>query len=72
MRQQDVAFRLRAVPVDHHVDGVAGLHGNGAVGLPDLLDGHQPFELVSEIDDHFLGRDLDDMALQQLALRRRS
>ena len=55
------------MPVHHHVDGVAGLNGNGAVRLPDLLDGHQAFQLVSEIDDHFLRRDFDDVALQQLA-----
>ena len=45
------------------------LYGNGAVGLPQLLDRYQAFELVAEIDDDFLRCDLDDVALQQLALR---
>jgi len=34
------------------------------VGLADLLDGYQAFELISEIDDQFLGSDLYDVALQ--------
>ena len=69
--KQDVAFRLRPVPVDHHVDGVARLDGDRAVGLPQLLDGDKTFELVSEVDDDFRGSDFDDVALQQLAFRGR-
>ena len=72
MGEQHVAFRLRPVPVDHHVDGVAGLERNCAVGLPDLLDGYQTFELIAEIDDDFLRGDFDDVALQQLPFRGRS
>ena len=67
-----ITFRLLAVTIDHHVDGVAGFNGNGSVGLPDLLDGDHPFELVSEIDNDFLRRDLYDVALQQLPFSGRS
>ena len=71
IRQQDVAFRLRPVPVDHHVDGVARLERDRAIRLAQLLNGDNAFELVSDVDDDFRGRDFDDVALEQLAFRGR-
>ena len=71
VRQEDVAFHLRAVPVDHHIDAVAGLNRNVAVGRGELFDGHQPLGLVTEIDDHFLVRDFEHPAFQHLAFRGR-
>ncbi len=38
VRQQDVTFRLQPLPVHHHVDLIAHLHVNAAVGLSELLD----------------------------------
>ena len=71
VREQNVAFGALAV-IDHHVDHVAGLHGDVAAGVRELLDGNQAFGLVSEIDDDFLGGDFEDAALQHLALGGRS
>ena len=70
-RQKHVAFGLRTGAVDHHIDRVAGLERNCAVRLPDLLNRHQTFELVAEIDDDFLRSDFYDVALQQLPFRGR-
>ncbi len=69
MGQQHIAFRPRPVMVHHHVNRIARFKGDGAIRLFHLLDRNQAFELISEIDDDFLGGDLDHMAQQQLALR---
>ena len=62
--QQHVAFRLRRMPVHHHIDRVAGLDRYRAVGLPQLLDRNKTFHLVAEIDDDLEWSNLNDMALQ--------
>jgi len=69
VRKQDVAFDFRTVPVDHHVDRVAGLNRDVPVGRGELFDRHQAFGLVSEIDDHFLIGDLEYPAFEDLTFR---
>src|SRR5579871_1977452 len=59
------------MPVDHYVYAVARLERDCAVRLLHLVNRHNPFHLVSEIDDDFGGCDFDDAPLQQLAFRRR-
>ena len=51
IREQHVAFLLRPVPVDHHVDGVARLDGYRAVRLAQLLNGDNAFQLIADVDD---------------------
>ncbi len=70
MREQHVAFRLLAL-LDHHIDHVAGLHRHFAARRAKLLDGDDAFGLVSEIDDHVLGGDSKDGALQNFVGRGR-
>ena len=65
MGQQHVAFGLLAVPVDHDIDGIAGLEGDYAVRLADLFNRNEAFEFITEIDDDFLGGDFYDVTLQQ-------
>ena len=72
VREQDVAFRLHAVPVHHYVDQIAGLNLDAAVGLTELLDWNQAFRLVSEVDDHVGIVQFYDTALEQFAFVRRS
>src|SRR5579862_4647181 len=69
--EQDVAF-LRFAMVDHDVHHVARLYGELSRWREKLLDGDQALGLVSDIHDHFLGGDLEDRALQDLALGWRS
>src|ERR1019366_502933 len=64
VRKQNVSFLRLAAVIDHHVDGVAALHGNVAVGVAELLDGNDAFGLVSEVDNHVLGCDAEYGALQ--------
>ncbi len=65
--QGDVAFKVRAVAVNHDVDGVAFAHNDGSVGQMELLDGHDAFGLVSEVDDHLFVGDAQHMAGEQFA-----
>src|SRR5260370_10006175 len=69
-RQQDVAFRLHALPVNHHIDHVAGTDMNDAVGLDKLLNGYQSFGLITKVDNHVVFVEFYDAALQQLAIVR--
>ena len=71
VRQKHVAFGLRTGAVHHHVDQVAGLNVNTAVGRHELLDRNQAFRLVSEIDNYIFVGDVDNAALQQFAFVRR-
>ena len=52
--------------IDHHVYRVAGTYRDPPAGSLELLDGDKPFALVPEIDDHILGGDAQDRALQNL------
>src|SRR5271165_1739647 len=71
MGEQRVAFRLRALAIDDDIDVVADLNLNRAIGLRELLDGHQALGLVSEVDDYVGGVHSENAALQQLAFMRR-
>jgi len=72
MRKQDVTFGLDSLPVHHDVNLVANLNMNAAIGLSELLDGHQALRLVTKVDDDVLIVKFDDAALQQLAVVWRS
>ena len=56
VRQEHVAFGLFAV-LDHHIDDVAWLDGDFAGAGLKLLDGHDAFGLVAEVDDDVFGGD---------------
>src|ERR1700685_3456906 len=43
-----------------------------AIGLLELLDGHQTFRLVAEVDDYVFVGNLKNMTLKQFAFMRRS
>ena len=64
VREQDVAFHGARRLLDHHVDDVAGLHGNFAGWALKLLDRHDAFGFVAEIDDDFFGGDAQNGTLQ--------
>ena len=66
--QQGVPLDFFALAVDHHVDGVTGMHRHAAVRQAELLDGNQSFGLVAEIHDHFVRRHLQDVTLQHFTL----
>ena len=51
-REDDVAFAVFGA-LEQHVDDVAGLHGDLAVLVEELVDGDDAFGLVADVDDHF-------------------
>ena len=59
------------VAVDHHIDRIAGFYRDRAIRLAQFINGHQAFELITEVDQHFRGSDFYYVALEQLAFRGR-
>ncbi len=54
-REDDVAFAVFGA-LEQHVDDVAGLDGDLAVLVEELVDGDDAFGLVADVDDHFRRR----------------
>ena len=71
MREQHVAFRLRAAVIDHHIYDVAALYCDFAAGSLKLLDRYEAFAFIAEVDDSFLGVYTEHGPLQDLVARRR-
>ena len=67
-REDDVAFAIFGA-LEQHVDDVAGLHGDLAVLVEELVERDDAFGLVADVDDHFRGGDLEHRALDDLAFR---
>src|ERR1017187_9604481 len=71
VRKQNVTFWLHALAIDHHVDQIAGLDLDTAVGLSELFDGNEALGLVSEVDDDVSIVKFYNAALEQFAFMRR-
>src|SRR3954447_3703402 len=71
MGKEDVSFDLIARSVEHHFDGISSTYGRHTVHLRELGSGHKPFDLATDVDDDFLLRNLQDMALKYLPITRR-
>ena len=67
-REDDVAFAVFG-PLEQHVDDVAGLDGDLAVLVEELVDRDDAFGLVADVDDDFGRGDLENRALDDLAFR---
>ena len=67
-REDDVAFAVFGA-LEQHVDDVAGLHGDLAGLVDELVDGDDAFGLVADVDDDFRRRHFEDGALDDLAFR---
>src|SRR5581483_2180639 len=67
-REDDVAFAVFG-PLEQHVDDVAGLHGDFAVLVEELVDRNDPFALVPDVDDHLRRGDFENRPLDDLAFR---
>ena len=67
-REDDVAFTVFGA-LEQHVDDVAGLHGDLAGLVDELVDGDDPLGLVADVDDDFGRGDLQDGALDDLTFR---
>ena len=67
-REDDVAFTVLGA-LEQHVDDVAGLDGDLAGFVDELVDGDDAFGLVADVDDHFGRGDFQDGALDDLAFR---
>src|SRR5262249_30086599 len=67
-RENDVAFAIFGA-LEEHVDDIAGLHGDLPGLVEELVDRDDAFRFVTDVDDHFRGRDLEDRALDDLAFR---
>ena len=65
-RKHDVAFTIFG-PLEQHVDDVAGLHGDLARFVEELVDGDDPLGLVADVDDDLAVGDLEDRALDDFA-----
>ncbi len=52
--------------LDHDIDRVARRHRQLAIGILELLDRNDALGLVSEVDNHVLGGNREDSALQNL------
>jgi hypothetical protein len=53
--------------LEEDVDLVAFLDTNRAVGLGELVEGDRSFGLVTNVDDHVVLADADDLALDDVA-----
>ena len=67
-REDDVAFAIFGA-LEQHVDDVAGLDGDLAVLVEELVDRDDAFGLVADVDDDFGVGDLEDRALDDFAFR---
>ena len=67
-RQHDVAFTILGA-LEQHVDDVAGLHGDLAGFVEELVDGDDAFGLVADVDDDFAVGDFENRALDDFAFR---
>ena len=67
-REDDVAFAVFG-PLEQHVDDVAGLNRDLAVLVEELVDRDDAFGFVTDVDDHFGGRDLENRSLDDFAFR---
>ena len=67
-REDDVAFAVFGA-LEQHVDDVAGLDGDLAALVEELVDRDDAFGLVADVDDHFRGGDLENRSLDDLAFR---
>ncbi len=67
-REDDVAFAVfRAL--EQHVDDVAGLNGDLAVLVEELVDRDDAFGFVADVDDHFRRGHLENRPLDDLTFR---
>src|SRR6266496_3093496 len=70
VRKQHVTAGLSRMPLlDDYIDHIVRLDGNGTIGQLKLLNGDHTLNFVANINEHLLGGDFDDTALQQLAFR---
>ena len=67
-REDDVAFAVFGA-LEQHVDDVAGLDGDLAGLVDELVDGDDAFGLVADVDDDFGRGDFQDGALDDFAFR---
>src|SRR5262245_47292390 len=67
-REDDVTVAVFGA-LEQHVNGVAGLHGNLARLIHELVNGDDAFGLVANVDDDFGWRNFQDGALHDLAFR---
>src|SRR5262249_29451144 len=67
-REHHVAFAVLGA-LEQHVDDVAGLHGDLAGLVHELVDGDDPFGLVADVDDDFGRRHFEHRPLHDLAFR---
>ena len=66
LRQNAEAVLVLAA-LEEDVDLVAFLDANRAVGLRELVEGDRSFGLVTNVDDHVVLADVDDLALDDVA-----
>src|SRR3954471_23747665 len=67
-REHDVTFAVLCA-LEQHVDDVAGLHGDLAGFVDELVDRDDAFGLVADVDDDFRRRHFENGALDDLAFR---
>ena len=67
-REDDVAFTVFGA-LEQHVDDVAGLDGDLAGLVDELVDRDDAFGLVADVDDDFRRRDFEDGSLDDLTFR---
>ena len=67
-RENDAPFAILGA-LEQHVDDVARLNGDLAVLVEEFADLDDAFGLITDVDDHFGGRHLEDGALDDLAFR---
>ena len=65
VRQGQVAFDVLPA-VGQHLDLVADVDGDSAVGSSDLLDGNEALLFAADVDDGALRRDFEDAAVQDV------
>ena len=67
-REHDVAFAVFGA-LEQHVDDVAGLHGDLAGFVHELVDGDDALGLVADVDDDFRRRHFEHRPLHDFAFR---
>src|SRR6185503_13136896 len=67
-REDDVAFAIFG-PLEQHVDDVAGLNGDFAGLVEELVDRDDAFGFVADVNDDFGGSDFENRSLDDFTFR---